>query len=79
MKEFTPTILQLFISNGYNYVRYQNMEHFAFLRPAKEEGEATEDIYYIEITDEEVTQMASGVDGFRFYVMDQDLIGIEIK
>jgi hypothetical protein len=50
------------------------MEHFAFLWPVKELGEATEDSYYIRITDEQATEMASGVDGFHFYVMDQDLI-----
>ncbi len=71
MKEFTPSILLLFISKGYRYIRYQNMENFAFVWPAMEEGEATDDDYYIGITDEQVTEMASGVDGFHFYVMDE--------
>jgi len=68
MKDFNDEILRSYIAQGYKYILYYCMEHFAILTPCLEEQETNEDSYVLLITSEEVMAMAKG-DDFPFYVL----------
>lgn len=69
MTEFRYSILEHFITLGYKYILYYNMEHFGLLVPCYSMPQTNESSYYLEITDKQVTQMAYGEDEFSFYVL----------
>lgn len=69
MEEFTVATLNHFKDSGYRFVLYYNMEHFAVLVPLYKEEEMIGGSYLIPIDEEQVLEMAQGVDGFCFYVL----------
>lgn len=68
MEDFTPLVLEKFVGQGYKFLLYSNMEHFAFITPLFHEPGEREQGYIIPIEDEQCVEMAHGVDGFSFYV-----------
>jgi len=68
MTDFNFAILGNYVALGYQYVIYHNLDHFAILVPCNQEIEMEDNTYTIPITDEQVFEMAFGVDEFSFYV-----------
>ena len=66
---FNDTILYSFLFAGYKYILYHTFDHFAILVPIKEELSTGESSYMLPIEDEQVYEMAHGVDDFSFYVL----------
>ena len=69
MMDFNDTLLYSFLLSGYKYILYYNLEHFAIVVPCNEELETGDDSYMLPIEDEQVYEMAYGVDKFSFYVL----------
>ena len=69
MMDFNDTLLYSFLLSGYKYILYYNLEHFAIVVPCNEELETSDDSYMLPIEDEQVYEMAYGVDKFSFYVL----------
>lgn len=67
MKDFSDEILRSYVAQGYKYILYYCMEHFAILIPCMEEQETDDNSYLLPITAEEVLAMAKG-DDFSCYV-----------
>lgn len=68
MRDFNPTILNSLRKQGYPFVLYYNMEHFAFVIPLRETCETNDASYIVPIHDDLLAEMASGVDEFSIYV-----------
>jgi len=69
MTDFNVPILTSFMISGYKFILYHSFGHFAIIRPCRDEVEAGDNSYIIPIQDEEVYDMACGVDEFSFYVL----------
>lgn len=68
MTDFNFAILGSYMASGYRFVLYHNFDHFAILVPCIEETKTEDNAYILPITDEQVSEMATGVDEFSFYV-----------
>ena len=69
MIDFNDTLLYSFLLSGYKYILYYNLEHFAIIVPCNGELETGDNSYVLPIEDEQVYEMADGVDEFSFYVL----------
>ena len=68
MTDFNLTILTSFLLSGYRFMSYQSFDNFAFVAPCLDDAQVSEPIYIIPINDEQVFEMAKGVNEFSFYV-----------
>lgn len=69
MMDFNDTLLYSFLLSGYKYILYYNLDHFAIVVPCNEELETGDNSYMLPIEDEQVYEIAYGVDKFSFYVL----------
>jgi hypothetical protein len=69
MIDFNDTLLCSFLLSGYKYILYYHLDHFAVIVPCNEKLETGENSYVLPIEDEQVYEMADGVDEFSFYVL----------
>lgn len=69
MQELNHRILHYFITAGYKFLLYYNLDHFALIVPMMEECETNESSYLIPIRDQQAQEMALGIDEFPFYVL----------
>lgn len=68
MTDFDEAILGSYLVSGYKYILYYNLDHFAILAPCDREIETGDNAYLLPINDEQVFEMANGVEDFSFYV-----------
>jgi hypothetical protein len=69
MMDFNDTLLYSFLLSGYKYIWYYNLDHFAIIVPCNEVLQTGDSSYMLPIEDEQVYEMAYGVDEFSFYVL----------
>lgn len=69
MVEFNHMIHWSFLLSGFKYILYHNLDHFAIVVPCNKEIQVDEDSYLLPIEDEQVYEMANGVEEFSFYVL----------
>ena len=69
MIDFNHTHLCSFMASGYKYILYYGLDHFAIVVPCNEEIPTGDNSYILPIDDEQVFEMARGVDEFSFYVL----------
>jgi hypothetical protein len=55
--------------SGYRYLLYYDLDHFALIVPLEKEYETDEEGYIIPIQDEQVMEMARGINEHSFYVL----------
>jgi len=68
MTDFNFAILGNYMASGYRYLLYHNFDHFAILVPCNQDIASDDNAYTISITDEQVFEMAFGIDEFSIYV-----------
>jgi hypothetical protein len=69
LEEFTKSMLQKIVAEGYRFLLYTNLEHFAIITPLRYESNTNENSYIISIEDEQCEEMANGIEDFSFYVL----------
>jgi hypothetical protein len=69
MMDFNDTLLYSFLLSGYKNILYYNLDHLAIIVPCTEDLETGDNSYVLPIEDEQVSEMADGVDEFSFYVL----------
>lgn len=69
MIDFNDTLLYSFLLSGYKYILCYNLDNFAIIVPSHKEVETGNNFYVLPIGDEQVFEMAQGVDEFSFYVL----------
>ena len=69
MTDFNFVILSSYMLSGYKFMAYHRFEHFAIVAPCLAESEVGENAYIIPINDEQVFEMANGINEFSFYVL----------
>ncbi|HEY5824221.1 MAG TPA: hypothetical protein VIT44_07650 [Cyclobacteriaceae bacterium] len=69
MSELQPSHIQSWVNDGYKFLLYHNMEHFALITPLMEVVPTNESTYTIPIDDDQAYEMAMGVNEFYFYVL----------
>lgn len=69
MTDFNDTVLCSFLLSGYKYILYYNLDHFAIIVPSHQELEPNDNSFMLPINDEQVYEMANGVDEFSCYVL----------
>lgn len=69
MIDFNYNTLHAFKTSGYRFLLYYCLDHFALIVPLREEFPMEGEGYIIPIHDEQVNEMAFGVDEFSFYVL----------